>query len=305
MNLTKISDYTDKDYASFWRSSERKYFDDVEQAVIEKLLPEKGKWFIDLGCGFGRFADLYGSKYDNIVMLDYSPNLLVKAKESFKRNDKRSRNIFFILSDIYNLPFRDNLFDVSLMTRVFHHFESPQQIIKQLNRILTNNGTLLFNYDNKRNLREIIKYYRKSSSINPFTIEHNNLVDNDLLYCTHPLFVDQLLKKYDFQTLGKCGVGLFYGRCLKYIYKPAMIEKYLTNVLGRLSLSQLIFIKAILKEKLIKSRHRISFSKFTDLLICPNCKSESLFEQKQHIKCQKCHSCFPITNGMYDFRKLK
>ncbi len=301
MNLTKISDYTDKDYASFWRSSERRYFDELERTILNKLLPKKGKWFIDLGCGFGRFKDLYLMKYENVVMLDYSSHLINQAMESIKCQNKS--NIYFVLADMYNLPFRVHSFDVSLLARVFHHLESPNLAFEQIRRVLITNGTLIFNFYNKRNIREMTKYFINRSGINPFEVDHINLSDTDLLYYSHPLFVKTLLQRLEFQIIKEMGGGLFYGEVFSHIYRPVFLEKQFLQILGKYYLSMSIYLKTILQKKAEDQSFEDHIpSHLNDILSCPACKNATLIESRQLISCRKCDASFPIKEGIYDFR---
>lgn len=301
MKHIKIADYSKGDYASFWKGKERQYFDEVERYVINKLLPKQGEWFIDLGCGFGRFKELYLNRYKNIVMLDFSQPLLDQAMASI--NYRKFPNVYFVLADIYNLPFRDNSFNVSLMIRVFHHLQEPDLVIKQLHRILKYHGKVVFNFDNKRNLREIVKYLRKKSEINPFRIEHLNVGKDELLYCSHPLFVKKLLSSFDLGITEEMGAGLFYGNIFSDAYNPATIEKRMVRVFGKYFLTMFIFLKAILQTGKDANFPRDNIqTKLINLIICPGCKSEKIVQKQQNLLCLNCDRTFPIKGRMYDLR---
>jgi len=301
MKHIKIPDYSKGDYASFWKGKERQYFDEVEKHIIDKLLPKKGEWFIDLGCGFGRFKELYLNRYKNIVMLDFSQPLLNQAMTSI--NYRKFPNVYFVLADIYNLPFRDNSFDVSLMIRVFHHLQEPDLVIKQLHRILKYQGKVVFNFDNKRNIREIVKYLRRKSEINPFKVEHLNAGKDELLYYSHPLFVKKLLSSFELDIIDKMGAGLFYGNIFSDTYNPATIEKRLVGVFGKYFLTMFIFLKAIMQARETTKLPRNNTSTILiNLIICPDCKSEKIVQKKQNLSCLNCNRLFPITGRMYDLR---
>jgi len=301
MKHIKIADYSKGDYASFWKGKERQYFDEVEKQVIDKLLPKKGEWFIDLGCGFGRFKELYLNRYKNIVMFDFSQPLLNQAMTSI--NYRKFPNVYFVLADIYNLPFRDNSFDVSLMIRVFHHLQEPDLVIKQLHRILKYQGKVVFNFDNKRNIREIVKYLRRKSEINPFRVEHLNVGKDELLYYSHPLFVKKLLSSFELDIIDKMGVGLFYGNIFSDTYNPVTIEKRLVRVFGKYFLTMFIFLKAIMRAReTTKLPKNNTPTMLINLIICPDCKSEKIVQKQQNLLCLNCNRTFPITGRMYDLR---
>ena len=301
MKHIKIPDYSKGDYASFWKGKERQYFDEVEKHIIDKLLPKKGRWFIDLGCGFGRFKEIYLDRYENIVMLDFSEPLLKQAMTSV--NYHKFPNVYFILADIYNLPFRERVFDASLMTRVFHHLQEPDLVIKQLCRILLHQGKMVFNFDNIRNLREIIKYLRKKTDLNPFKIDHLNIQKDDLLYYSHPLYVKKLLYSFQFNIVKEMGVGLFYGSLFSDAYHPAAIEKRLSRIMGKYFLSMLIFIKAVLQTKeTVEFSQRNKPAKLIELLVCPDCKGAEIVQKQPNLLCLNCQRSFPIKERMFDLR---
>ena len=304
MKPVEISDYTDKDYASFWESGERKYFDEVEKAIVDRLLPRTGKWFVDLGCGFGRFKNLYMGRFEKVVMLDYSNSLLLKAKDSMPTRDTEKTH--FVLADIYNLPFRNNSFDVSLMARVFHHLKEPALAFGQIRKILRRRGEIVFNFYNKRNLREIIKYLRKKSDLNPFDVGHVNVENEELLYYSHPAFVRGILKDLHFKVAKRMGVGLFYGRLFSCLHNPAMIERGLSPLLGKYFLSASVYLKSVLDNgEAERSSGRPMNSRLVDILCCPACGHVPLVEDRHGFTCLRCHALFPIRKGIYDFRKQK
>jgi ubiquinone/menaquinone biosynthesis C-methylase UbiE len=83
---------------------------------MQKLLPPQRQRLIEIGAGFGRLADLYHG-YQQVVLNDYARTQLEEA-QNYLGHDKR---FIYVVSDIYNMPFVDNLFDALTMVRVMHH----------------------------------------------------------------------------------------------------------------------------------------------------------------------------------------
>lgn len=54
----------------------------------------------------------------------------------------RFSNINYIIGDIRDLPFKDELFDYIVMGEILEHMEEPAEIIKGVVRILKKGGTL-------------------------------------------------------------------------------------------------------------------------------------------------------------------
>jgi len=53
------------------------------------------------------------------------------------------RQIPFVQSDLYSLPFRDESFDIVLLRFVVEHLENPQRAFQEIGRVLTGEGKVL------------------------------------------------------------------------------------------------------------------------------------------------------------------
>jgi SAM-dependent methyltransferase len=108
------------------------------QASLNFPLEElEGKLVLDAGCGMGRFAEIvecYGGEY---VGMDYS--LAIDAAQA---NVGHRPNVHFVQGDIFNLPFRDDAFDLIISLGVLHHTPDPAKAFGRLPRILKPNGKL-------------------------------------------------------------------------------------------------------------------------------------------------------------------
>lgn len=96
--------------------------------VIEQLLlllprPIKSIRVLDLGCGFKPFQALFpGSQY---LGVDISVNSYAD-----------------IIADNQSLPFKDNLFDVVIMTEVLEHCDNEYAVISELRRVAKNKALI-------------------------------------------------------------------------------------------------------------------------------------------------------------------
>jgi len=83
---------------------------------------EKGSRILDLGCGPGivgkNFKDFFQAK---VIGVDIK--------------DKRIANIPFKIIDGKSLPFKENEFDICLISYVLHHLENPERILKEAKRV--------------------------------------------------------------------------------------------------------------------------------------------------------------------------
>ena len=82
--------------------------------TVKRFLEDKSGKILDLGCGSGRNC-IKLNKNEEYYCLDFSSEMLKKAKENLKNQD-----IEFILSETNNIPFEDNFFDSCICYAVLH-----------------------------------------------------------------------------------------------------------------------------------------------------------------------------------------
>ncbi|MDD4202256.1 MAG: methyltransferase domain-containing protein [Candidatus Omnitrophica bacterium] len=138
--------------------------------IIKNWLEEKklkDKKTIDVGCSFGRLTLLLAKKCSFSYGVDISftdlltasriikhvPNKLsrFKVKESGKSKTKttniiKSNNLDFILASADNLPFKDNLFEVSINSNIVDIASKNVNILKEAGRTLEKKGELFVSF---------------------------------------------------------------------------------------------------------------------------------------------------------------
>ncbi len=93
--------------------------------------------FLEIGCGSGAASKHIYKKYRvKLVGTDVDENQIKLAKKSIKDLN----NITFLVSDSTNLPFKDKSFDIVLSINVLHHIYNWMDALKEINRVLKNNG---------------------------------------------------------------------------------------------------------------------------------------------------------------------
>ena len=116
---------------------------DLDKSVIQDLQNDINKIHIlDVGCATGRLLEaltLAGAK--NLYGTDIAPNILEKVKEKAK---KLNVDIDLKVADVeFNIPWKDNCFDVVALTGVYHHFINPLKALGEIFRVLKKNGRLI------------------------------------------------------------------------------------------------------------------------------------------------------------------
>jgi len=130
-----------KEYAKY-----HKFLENFDKNLWQRFLPRdlKHKIVVDLGCGDGRLANFFLSKWvKEYVCLDISENMLKQAKNSVKKI-KHDLNKPFPLSDSYA--------DVVLALFVLLHIENLHNFFSEVYRILKDDGVfILFHHIERKN----------------------------------------------------------------------------------------------------------------------------------------------------------
>ena len=124
------------------------------------LLPKfyfKNKTVIDVGCGNGRIGRIIGPLSAKYFGCDLSES--VYAFPSYLE----ASNISLIRASGTNLPFYDEVSDISVCWGVLHHMDDPFAGLKELFRVTKSGGEILIfiyskGYDGRKNLNEFAKH---------------------------------------------------------------------------------------------------------------------------------------------------
>lgn len=103
-------------------------FKEIEQGII-----------VDLGCGNGvdaaKIKEFINPNVE-IIGLDHDPQFIAEATE----NNPKTK---FLVADVEDLPFENDALDGVRTERMFQHLKKPEQVIKEIRRVLKTNGTLV------------------------------------------------------------------------------------------------------------------------------------------------------------------
>jgi len=202
MSNQRICDYEGSTYRTdFWEGQGRDYEDRVERAVLQRLLPQRGKRLLELGAGFGRLTDEYRA-YEQVVLLDYSFSQLQYAREQLG-----DEGYLYVAADAYKLPFKPGVFDGATMIRVIHHFEDVPRVLRGIGRVLAQDATFILEHANKRNLKAMLRYATRQQAWSPYTLEPLEFVE--LNFDFHPEYIAQELASADFALQERIPVSFF------------------------------------------------------------------------------------------------
>lgn len=116
-----------------------------------------GKNALDIACGEGYGTALLGQYANNIVGIDISESTINKAQAKYIQ-----KGVEFITGDICKIPFPQETFDVITCFETIEHIDNQEEALKEIKRVMKNDGLLLISTPNKR------MYSDKSGYRNPF-----------------------------------------------------------------------------------------------------------------------------------------
>ncbi|MFO7929053.1 MAG: methyltransferase domain-containing protein [Candidatus Humimicrobiaceae bacterium] len=303
--VIRKSDYENYDYREFWKNEKRKYEDSSERIALRKLLlpiKNNGKLFVDIGCGYGRLFNEY-KYFEKIILIDYSLKNLKNARRHISRylefDREKLQNIHFIVADATNLPLKANVADVVLTVRVVHHINNVEKYFNEISRIIKSGGTIILEFANKRNTKNILRTLVGRMDTSAFNLEPSQVGETILNY--HPEYIYNFLKEREFGVEKVISVSNLRLPIIKKIVSHKILvffENIFQYLFSFLSLGPSIFLKAKCRHGNQKSARG---NKISEILICPNCGS-SLSIEKNKIICSGCGKVFQKEEGIFNLK---
>lgn len=283
--------YEGVEYHEYWAAADKQKLNELEHAIVRELLPAAGSRILDLGCGYGRMADCYLGRFQDIVMFDGSLSLLRTAQKV------TAGKAHYVVGDINYLPFHSAAFDSILMILVLHHLTEPAKCLESIGKLICKGGRFVMTYRNKRNALWMAKYLVRAMHGNPFSKEPLLLEAN--IFNHHPAYIAEMMTAAGFGNFTYRGAGVFdkfekpLGRLSKWVPRG----DFWSPLFGKLFLAPWIFCRGI-------SQNRETLRPSEDvesLLACPRCKSE-LGRETSGFECLRCRTRYPILDGIIDMR---
>lgn len=165
MKFNKTKGYKENSVNFFNRMAEKNHGDSYKhyKTVLSWIDYKTERDILDLGCGKGELlkqieVKLNSCKIDKkfkISGLDISPNMIEKAKNNSE--------IEFKVGDSEDIPFAKNTFQVITCLNSFHHYENPEKVLKEIHRVLKNEGKIIIGEINindflKKLINKILPY---------------------------------------------------------------------------------------------------------------------------------------------------
>lgn len=136
------------------------YFGDIDLFLMDYILKgkvSKGSHVLDAGCGSGRNLIYFLQNDFQVSAVDKAASEVSLVKYLARTLEKP---VECHESDLIDLPFKENSFDLIICSRVLHFAENEEQFFKmmrELKRTLDDNGILYLSMDSLIGMDQLVK----------------------------------------------------------------------------------------------------------------------------------------------------
>lgn len=156
----------------------------VREVIISQV-PKNVKTVLDVGCGSGWVAKEFLQKNKKVISLDISKSNPQKVKQLYP-----FQNHFQVVADSFKLPFESNTIDCVIASEIIEHVVDPKSFLKELFRVVSENGSLIISTPYKEKLRYVLCIHcNKKTPVNA----HLHSFDE---YALKELYKEKDLKKF-------------------------------------------------------------------------------------------------------------
>ena len=153
-SVRRADQYNDSNhnYRDYWEG--RDYEDSAERMAFKRLL--EGKHFrhaVDVGGGFGRLCIFLEKYADKVTLAEPSQQQLDIARDYLKDHPEIDRKLL----QAADLKFPDGSVDLLTTVRIWHHIPDPAAELKEISRVLSDDGYFVMEFANYTHFRNRVK----------------------------------------------------------------------------------------------------------------------------------------------------
>ena len=120
--------------------------------TLKRFKQLKGKRVLDVGSGCGGISIAFAKDGIEAVNFDTAQKYTIVSQRWAEENGVKLNQM---LASGEEMPFRDKSFDIIICSDVIEHLERPENLVKELSRILQKGGVLYLTCPNKMSPRHI------------------------------------------------------------------------------------------------------------------------------------------------------
>ena len=206
--------------------------------VLESHTNLDGMRVLEIGCFTGKFSEVFSEKVLVFVGIDLDSNAVRIAT---RRN--LHKNVTFEVQNCENLTFDDSSFDIVLCNHIYEHTPNPDQMMKEIDRVLTKGGLCYFAAGNKFQVMEphhrilLLSWWPKPLANLILSLRKRELVtyhENHLSYRK----ILKLISSFEVQNM----TGVLLSNPEKYGFETEVPPNSIRWLLGGLSYKYLHFL---------------------------------------------------------------
>ena len=178
---------------------------DIWGDLISSYLPRnKQLKILCIGCGSGFIPILMALKRHEVIGIDYSCSMIAEAIDNAR---SVSANVHFICSEVDNLPFENESFDVIISKNIVWNLPNPELAFSEWRRVLSVGGRLIYFDGNWSNP------IFDSEDLAEYNIDREQTFIKDSLYMNKRPLAKENRPEWDQLILPKWGLEPLYVKC--------------------------------------------------------------------------------------------
>ncbi|MGB9676375.1 MAG: class I SAM-dependent methyltransferase [Candidatus Bathyarchaeales archaeon] len=151
-----------------------RYADEQKQkieAALEEITIKKHCLVLDVGCGTGILFNYFVEKAKSVVGLDISRKTLQEAK----KRAKNLENVYLVLADADNMPFRENFFDYVFGVTVLQNMPAPAKTLMEVRRVAEGKAKIIVTGMKKAFTLEQFQQLLSAANLKAIAVKVENL----------------------------------------------------------------------------------------------------------------------------------
>lgn len=166
---------------------------------------------LDVGCGNAFLLQRINAR--RAFGIDLSLNNITKAKKRLGGN----RLFVLLRANAENLPFEEDRFDTVVCSEVIEHVQNPESVLKEISRVLKQDGTFIITVPNDTLINKWKKFIRITGLEKLLLIQYGGAEEWHIHIFTRKL-MSELLSRYGLEIKRTWGFPYFF-LPLHYIFQ--------------------------------------------------------------------------------------